>query len=290
MPQLDESIKSGSTVIQLWRTLQDVVPQWADSAYSVDVARQMFVGPAHDPETEWQQNQPNRHTVSLSDESETTEDPTDDSVSSKTETGPTGRPTTDDAVRLEGSSEDDSGVQATSLSYRLVACLRRFVESSWLYRWLTAEPDAEVVVIDLRETLSAGPVIAWIDRRIRDAIAVLPTSGGIRSAFRIRSRFVRRPLRVLSIGLLAVIIGVFVLLAMSSDSVGLSTIILFGLLVLAARGTQSRRSLDELVETQWYGRLMDGLTLLEPPAPPEDSDKKAPKMPTEETHNDGNDR
>jgi len=86
-----------------------------------------------------------------------------------------------------------------------------------------------------------------------------------------------------------VIIGVFVLLAMSSDSVGLSTIILFGLLVLAARGTQSRRSLDELVETQWYGRLMDGLTLLEPPAPPEDSDKKAPKIPTEETHNDGND-
>ncbi len=35
---------------------------------------------------------------------------------------------------------------------------------SFLYRWLTTEPEPDVVVIDLRETLSAGPVIWLLDR------------------------------------------------------------------------------------------------------------------------------
>jgi hypothetical protein len=35
---------------------------------------------------------------------------------------------------------------------------------SLLYRWLTAEPEPDVVVIDLRETLSVGPVIELLDR------------------------------------------------------------------------------------------------------------------------------
>lgn len=35
---------------------------------------------------------------------------------------------------------------------------------SWLYRWLTAEPEPEVVVIDLRETYTVGPMLAVLDR------------------------------------------------------------------------------------------------------------------------------
>jgi hypothetical protein len=36
-------------------------------------------------------------------------------------------------------------------------------ETSWIYRWLTAEPEPEVVVIDLRETYTVGPFLAVLD-------------------------------------------------------------------------------------------------------------------------------
>jgi hypothetical protein len=41
---------------------------------------------------------------------------------------------------------------------------RRWGRHSFLYRWLTKEPDPEVVVIDLRETYTVGPLIAVLDR------------------------------------------------------------------------------------------------------------------------------
>lgn len=40
----------------------------------------------------------------------------------------------------------------------------RWVRGSWLSDWLTAEPEPEVVVVDLRETWTVGPVIAALDR------------------------------------------------------------------------------------------------------------------------------
>lgn len=42
----------------------------------------------------------------------------------------------------------------------------RITQSSFLYRWLTAEPDPDVVIIDLSETWTAGPIIAILDRTI----------------------------------------------------------------------------------------------------------------------------
>ncbi len=40
----------------------------------------------------------------------------------------------------------------------------RWIHHSYLYRWLTKEPDPDIVVIDLRETYTVGPVIALLDR------------------------------------------------------------------------------------------------------------------------------
>jgi hypothetical protein len=40
------------------------------------------------------------------------------------------------------------------------------VRSSVLYTWLTKEPEPEVIVIDLRETRTVGPIIALLDRAI----------------------------------------------------------------------------------------------------------------------------
>ena len=38
------------------------------------------------------------------------------------------------------------------------------VRESSLYRWLTKEPEPEVIVIDLRETWTVGPVVRLLDR------------------------------------------------------------------------------------------------------------------------------
>jgi len=47
---------------------------------------------------------------------------------------------------------------------RGLRAVRRWGRHSFLYRWLTKEPDPDVVVIDLRETYTVGPVIALLDR------------------------------------------------------------------------------------------------------------------------------
>lgn len=59
------------------------------------------------------------------------------------------------------------GSVRTATADRLAAVQDRattVVQHSFLYRWLTAEPDPEVVVIDLRETRTVGPIIASLDR------------------------------------------------------------------------------------------------------------------------------
>jgi hypothetical protein len=40
----------------------------------------------------------------------------------------------------------------------------RIWKGSWLYGWLTADPEPETVVIDLSETVTVGPVIQAVDR------------------------------------------------------------------------------------------------------------------------------
>ncbi|MDY7082243.1 MAG: hypothetical protein SXQ77_07545 [Halobacteria archaeon] len=54
-------------------------------------------------------------------------------------------------------------------SSKTVSELRKLeftLEDSWLYGWLTAEPEPEVVVIDLRDTLSVAPFLELLDRTV----------------------------------------------------------------------------------------------------------------------------
>jgi hypothetical protein len=39
--------------------------------------------------------------------------------------------------------------------------------NSFLYRWLTTEPEPDVIVIDLTETWSVGPIIRGVDRVVQ---------------------------------------------------------------------------------------------------------------------------
>ena len=45
-----------------------------------------------------------------------------------------------------------------------VRTLTRWIRRSFLYRWLTKEPDPDVIVIDLRDTYTVGPFVALLDR------------------------------------------------------------------------------------------------------------------------------
>ncbi|RLM89971.1 hypothetical protein [Haloarcula sp. Atlit-7R] len=56
------------------------------------------------------------------------------------------------------------GSQVISAGCAVGARASEFVRESYCYRWLTKEPDPEVIVIDLRETYAVGPFIALLDR------------------------------------------------------------------------------------------------------------------------------
>lgn len=64
---------------------------------------------------------------------------------------------------LDCISDGLATTERSSTTRSLAARLSGWVRASYLYRWLTAEPDPDVVVIDLRETYAVGPVIALLD-------------------------------------------------------------------------------------------------------------------------------
>ncbi len=83
-----------------------------------------------------------------------------------------------------------------SLVARAGRGIEKTVRKSSLYRWLTAEPDPEVIVIDLRETWTVGPAIAaldWLTERLAPAVASSGLRTGIEAAHK---AVVRAPLRL----------------------------------------------------------------------------------------------
>ena len=57
-------------------------------------------------------------------------------------------------------------IGAGSVALRTVRRIPEVVRGSRLYEWLTAEPEPEVVVIDLRETYIVGPFVRLLDALI----------------------------------------------------------------------------------------------------------------------------
>ena len=161
-----------------------------------------------------------------------------------------------------------------SRTYALARRGRRFVTTSWLYGWLTAEPEPEVIVIDLRETRIVGAVLGVIDRVVarstRDFLPALPSATATRASYWLRDRAAARPLRVVSIGVaLAANLGLLVVLAGESDPLQPATLLLLAMLLAAARGFRSTMSWDELTSTTWYQRTTSALAAaFEPPEPP----------------------
>ena len=140
------------------------------------------------------------------------------------------------------------------------------VRDSFLYRWLTAEPDPDVIVIDLRETWTVGPFIRLLDAVLDRVLPALDDSR-LATAARAAVRYtLAAPVAVGGLGVLA--LGL--LLALGSVAAGtLGTTRLglaAGLVVAGAAATRERRSWAALRETRPVGLLV---AALEPPEPPE---------------------
>lgn len=145
------------------------------------------------------------------------------------------------------------------------------IRASWLYQWLTKEPDPDVIVIDLRETRSVGPILDRIDRAVTALTPAFFRSTVSRSWYRAQRRVQDRPIQMVSFGVIGIaVLGLFLMATAATVNVA-GVLVLVVMLILALRGTQSQMTLDELQETRWYSYLARIGSAFVPPDPPENT-------------------
>ncbi|SDD59855.1 hypothetical protein [Natrinema hispanicum] len=155
-----------------------------------------------------------------------------------------------------------------------------YVRASFCYQWLTAEPDPDVIVIDLRETYTVGPFIRLLDAVIDELETGYTNSQAEHTISRITTAIQAQPIRLLGIvGLTCVPLSLLTLTLAGS----ISTMLFAAHLVasaLSAAALRSTHSLADLLESR-PAKLL--IAALEPPEPPETnkrSDGGKPNGPT----------
>ncbi|MFC7019214.1 MULTISPECIES: hypothetical protein [Haloarcula] len=147
-----------------------------------------------------------------------------------------------------------------------------FVRESYLFRWLTAEPEPDVVVIDLRETVTVGPFLAVLDRLVPTATRAWSASRIHTITGTIERDFKTQPVRFVSLTLV-VALAVNTLLALATATMTpLELSLRIAVLVLAVVGTRVRYSWAELTETRAYALAV---ALLEPPEMPAEDESES---------------
>lgn len=155
----------------------------------------------------------------------------------------------------------------------LVGTATEYVHDAWLYRWLTAEPDPDVVVIDLRQTWSVGPPLAVLDRVVDAIVPGLERASAVRAAEHVADVVRRRPIAIASaLGIGALASSLLVSLVAGDPSRRLLAVQIAVAAVLAL-GLRSRTTLDDLRTTR-TARLL--VAVLEPPDPPSEDDVSSP--------------
>jgi len=166
----------------------------------------------------------------------------------------------------------DDTVSAILTGSHVVASLRSvsthvasWVRNSGLYQWLTAEPDPEVIVIDLRETWTVGPflrVLGWVVDRFGDAAA---DSRAVGVAQRGVTTTYAAPMRVL--GVVTAVFGLLVATTSLRSGISMTRLAVgFGLAVGGVVAMQDERDWATLRETRAITLV---IAALEPPEPPE---------------------
>lgn len=52
-----------------------------------------------------------------------------------------------------------AGSHTADRGKQIITTLRQWIHNAWGYRWLTAEPEPDIIVIDLRDTVVFGPIL-----------------------------------------------------------------------------------------------------------------------------------
>lgn len=143
--------------------------------------------------------------------------------------------------------------------------LINWVRTSFLYRWLTAEPKPDVIVIDLRKTRTVGPILAVLDTALGMVANAWQTAGIGAITDATYETLREQPIRTLSLVALAALLtnSIISVVFGALDTTGLA-IHLFAV-ALAALGTRIRVSWEQCTESAIFGYLV---AVLEPPDPP----------------------
>lgn len=147
-----------------------------------------------------------------------------------------------------------------------MSALGRVIRHSWLYQWLTKEPEPEVIVIDLRETKTIGPLIIILDWVITTVETPVRDSRIARWTRRLRSRIREAPMRVAGTGMIGLGFGLGTV-TLVTGAVSPARLGLIGLITLSGLvGLRDTRPWNELVESRTAELCK---TVLEPPEPPD---------------------
>jgi hypothetical protein len=163
---------------------------------------------------------------------------------------------------LAGLDDRLSSVGQGKRATRLGAWVRRVVTNSVVYRWLTAEPDPEVIVIDLRETVTIGPFVATLDRVGGWLDAAAASSGTIAVGRSLVAEFRAAPVRLLG-AVVALGSALALLVGVGLGAVGTVVTVILAVFALAGlAGTQVTASWADLVDSR-LGRVV--VAAFEPP-------------------------
>lgn len=173
---------------------------------------------------------------------------------------------TDDLSRLESARVRVQRAVDSSLlvrTTRLVeSALGRWGRGSRIVQWFLAEPDPEVIVIDLRETYTVGPILRVLDHCVEFAGRIDDRTGVSAGLSRVAAAIASAPLLVFGVVLFSVALGGIATSVATDGGIG-GWLLLLGIGLLTTRET---RSASELAETR-LGRAL--IAAFEPPEPPE---------------------
>ncbi|QLD86849.1 hypothetical protein HWV23_14325 [Natronomonas halophila] len=145
---------------------------------------------------------------------------------------------------------------------RVESTLTRWTRNSHIVQWFLAEPDPEVIVIDLRETYTIGPIIRVLDWATDRSNQLAERTGLSAVAERTTRRIESEPLYLTGWFLFTCALGGLLASIVSGNLSG-GWLLLSGIALLL---TRERRSASELTETR-IGRAL--IAAFEPPEPPE---------------------
>lgn len=171
----------------------------------------------------------------------------------------------------------------TVLERTVTSTLTRWSGHSRGYRWLTAEPDPDTIVIDLRDTYTIAPLLRALEETLSVLIPAVRHSQTYQYRTAVMRRFCARPLRLLGHGLvlIAAVYGVQILLFESLTRT--TGVIVLGLVLVGFLVRSNDHSWAELRQTRLFGVLV---AIFVPPAPPE-LDRSAPSKSNPESKGDG---